>query len=141
MQQPAPNKPKSLRTTGDDQRKFSRFNVRLSGFVTPVPAPDSLDSLWYRRRSREQPAIITDLSAAGLHFICESNYEVTAQVWISMQINSKTYPIRGIIRRQSSQMREGKKIYSHGLQFMRSDFAAVAIEAIMAHLHSLLSSK
>jgi len=114
-------KPMSLRTLSpEDQRRFSRFDVRLSSYITPVPDDEAPDMLWYRRRNKEKPAIVTDLSAAGLHFISESNFPVGTQVWVSMQINEKTYPVRGQVRRQNSYMRDGKTIYGHGLQFLRS---------------------
>ena len=125
----------------EDQRRFSRFSVRLSGFVTPVPDEDSTDALWYRRRSKERPAIVTDLSACGLHFISENNYATGSQVWVSLQINEKTYPVRVMVRRQISQMREGKTIYGHGVQFLRSDFATEAVRAVMEYLEQLLKSK
>ena len=125
----------------EDQRRFSRFEVRLSGFVTPVPEEDSTDALWYRRRSKERPAIITDLSAAGLHFISENNYPTGSQVWVSLQIGEKTYPVRVMIRRQISQMRDGKTIYGHGVQFLRSDFAMEAVRAVMEYLEQLLKKK
>ena len=125
----------------EDQRRFSRFDVRLSGYATPVPDEDSTDALWYRRRSKEKPAIVTDLSAAGLHFISESNFPVGTQVWVSLQINEKTYPVRAMVRRQTSQMRDGKTIYGHGVQFLRSDFAMEAVRAVMDYLETLMKSK
>lgn len=135
------NKPNSLRTAGDDQRKFSRFDVRLSSFATPVPEDDSPDALWYRRRSKEKPAIVTDLSATGLHFISETNFPVGSQVWVSMQIDEKTYPVRGMVRRQNSHMRDGKTIYGHGIQFLRSDFAMEAVRVVMEYLEDVLKKK
>lgn len=125
----------------EDQRKFSRFEVRLSAFITPVPDEDSSDALWYRRRNKEKPAIITDLSATGLHFISETNYSAGTQVWVSIMINEKAYPIRTMVRRQNSHMREGKTIYGHGVQFLRSDFAMEAAKAVMDYLESLLKAK
>jgi hypothetical protein len=131
-------KPKSLRPTSDDQRKYSRFDVRLSSFVTAVPDETAPDTLWYRRRSKEHPALITDLSAAGLQFISTSSYAVGTQVWVSFQLNGKTYPVRGMVRRQSSYLRDGKTIYSHGIQLLRSDFALEGVRAIMEYLEHML---
>jgi hypothetical protein len=132
-------KPTSLRSAPGDQRKFERFEIRMSVFVTDVPTKDSPDSLWYRRRSREQPAVVTDLCVGGLFFLSETSYEIGSQVWVSLVFNGKTSPIRALVRRQNSQLREGKRLYGHGIQFVRSDFATDALNKVVAYLESLIT--
>lgn len=133
-------KPTSLKSAPGDQRKFVRFEIRMSVFVTDVPAKDSPDSLWYRRRSREQPAVVTNLCVGGLFFLSETAFEVGSQVWISLVFNGKTAPVRALVRRQTTQLREGKRLFGHGIQFMRSDFANESLPKVVAYLESMIAS-
>jgi hypothetical protein len=141
VQQQQKKEPMGLRTDGDDQRRFSRFDVNISAFVTPIPEPSTLDLMWYRRRSREKPAVVTDLSASGMRFISEQECVVSSQVWISVQIGESTFPVRATVRRKTSHMMQGRAIYAHGVQFVRSDFAGPAIAAIVEFLESRIKRR
>jgi hypothetical protein len=133
--------PAALRTAGDDQRRFSRFDVNIQAFVTAIPEPDTPDLMWYRRRTREKPAIVTDLSASGMRYISEQEQEKASQIWISLQIGEKTYPVRAMVRWKTSHMREGRAIYAHGVQFLKSDFAGPAIAAVVEFLESRIKKQ
>ena len=124
----------TLRTTPEDPRRFNRLDVRISAHVSMVPDSGPDDVLWEVLRPRSQPVTIGDLSATGLYFVSPVDFELGQQVWVALDIQGSVYPIRGVVVRQSAQLRDGKRIYGYGIQFLRSRFAPRAVGAILEYL-------
>jgi len=124
----------ALRTDPNDMRRYNRLDVRISARVGLVPESSPDDVVWEILRPRAQQVVVSDLSATGLFFVSGSNYELGQQVWISLEIQGTEYPIRAVIVRQKAEMREGRRVYGYGLQFLRSRFAPRAVAAILEYL-------
>ena len=124
----------TLRTKTDDPRRFNRLEVRVSAQVSMVPASSPDDALWEVLQPRGQHVVVSDLSATGLYFISAVDFDLGQELWIALDIQATIYPIRAVIVRQQAHLRDGKRIYGYGVQFLRSRFAPTAVAAILEFL-------
>lgn len=122
-----------------DSRRFNRLGVRLPGHVSLVPDSSPDDHIWEILRPKAHPVLVGDLSATGLYFVSPVDYDLGQQIWIELDIHGSTYPIRALVIRQQAQLRDGKKIYGYGVQFLRSRFAPRAVAAILEFLSQRLA--
>ena len=124
----------SLRNTPEDPRRFNRLDVRVSAHVSLVPESSPDDVIWEVLHPRSQPVIVGDMSATGLNFVSPVDFALGHEIWIALDIQNTTYPIRAVVVRQQAELRDGRKIYGYGVQFMRSRFAPRAVAAILEYL-------
>jgi hypothetical protein len=129
----------TLRTSPSDSRRFTRLDVKLAAHVSIVPDSCPDDVVWEVLRPKSAPVVVSDLSATGLYFVSQFHYELGQQIWVAIDIQGNSHPIRGIVVRQQAQFRSGKKIYGYGVQFLRSRFAARAVAAILDYLAQRIS--
>ena len=129
----------SLRTTTEDPRRFNRLDVRVDAQVSHVPASSPDDALWEVLRPRGQHVVVSDLSATGLYFVSAIDFDLGQELWIALDIQATVYPIRAVIVRQQAHIREGRRIYGYGVQFLRSRFAPTAVAAILEFLAQRIS--
>jgi hypothetical protein len=121
-----------------DRRKYKRYPVELPAYVVGVPSPEKSDGYWEFMRPDSDPGLITNLSGAGLYFNSRAYFETSEQIWVAMSLDGEMQPVRGVVvYRHDFTDDNDREFFGYGIQFLRSEFAAAAVAAVLNYLNGL----
>jgi len=128
----------SLRGDDGDKRRFTRLESTIAADLVVVPDDDADDSYIDEEETEPMSVTVTNISATGLYFVSQSEFEHGQQVWLIMDVRGMDAAIRGKIVRRSTSSAEDCELHGYGVQFLRTDLAPSAVSVILDHLRVLV---
>lgn len=117
-----------------DKRTWRRFNIELTILVEPVNEDEEAETDRRPGRSRQNTALVTDVSMKGLFFIGAVVYDVGTLLDIQLTLGTQRYSLRGVVARQEDRQLPGRTAHGCGVEFVRSENTKIAIPAIANYI-------
>lgn len=116
-----------------DKRQWRRFGIELTILVEPVQEEGEVEPE-QKPRSRQNTALVTDVSMNGLFFIGAVVYEIGMLLDIQLTLGTQRYAVRGRVCRTEDRPLPGRTAHGCGIEFVRSDATKAAIPAIANYI-------
>lgn len=116
-----------------DKRQWRRFSIELTILVESVQE-DEIEPEHKPARSRQNTALVTDVSMNGLFFVGAVIYEVGQLLDIQLTLGTQRYGVRGRVCRTQDRPLPGRTAHGCGVEFVRSEATKAAIPAIANYI-------